>query len=72
MENFTRFVKAKLMMNKNSKLQVEILKGQESFRIKSFINSNSWVFLNEGKTNFKKGQVIECFTSNLPNKFFFK
>ena len=70
--NFTRFVKAKLMMNKNSKLQVEILKGQESFRIKSFINSNSWVFLNEGKTNFKKGQVIECFTSNLPNKFFFK
>ena len=59
-------------MGKNSKLEVEILKGQESFRINSFINSNAWVVLKDGKTNFKKGQIIECYNSIISNKFFFK
>jgi len=71
-KKFTRFVKAKLTMDKNSKLEVEILKGQESFRINSFINSNAWVVLKDGKTNFKKGQIIECYNSIISNKFFFK
>jgi molybdopterin molybdotransferase len=69
---FTRFVKAKLTMGKNNKLEIEILKGQESFRIKSFINSNSWAVLKDGKSNFKKGQIIECYNSEITNKFFFK
>ena len=71
-KNFTRFVKAKLTMNRNNKLEVEILKGQESFRIKSFINSNAWVVLRDGKSHFKKGQIIECYNSRIANKFFFK
>ena len=70
-KNFTRFLKAKLTLNKNNKLEVEILKGQESFRINSFINSNVWALLKNGKSHFKKGQIIECFNSNLSNKFLF-
>ena len=62
----------KLSINKNSKLEVEILKGQESFKIKSFINSNVWAVLKDGKTQFKKGQMIECYNLRITNKFFFK
>ena len=71
-KNFTRFVKAKLSINKNNKLEVEILKGQESFKIKSFINSNVWAVLKDGKTQFKKGQMIECYNLRIANKLFFK
>ena len=39
-KNFTRFAKSKLNTTKNGKIEVEILKGQESFRIKSFVKSN--------------------------------
>ena len=52
-KNFTRFVKSQLSTTKNGKLNVEILKGQESFRIKSFVNSNIWVLLPAGKSKFK-------------------
>ena len=36
-KNFTRFAKSKLNTTKDGKMEVEILKGQESFRIKSFV-----------------------------------
>ena len=68
--NFTRFVKSKINTTKNGKLQVKILKGQESFRIKSFINSNVWVILPSGKSKFKIGQSVDCMFPNFPNKFF--
>ena len=69
-KEFTRFVKSKINTTKNGKLEVKILKGQESFRIKSFIQSNAWVILPSGKSKFKKGQIIDCFFLNLPNKIF--
>ena len=66
--NFTRFAKAKFNTTKNGKIEVMILKGQESFRIKSFIQSNIWTLLADGKSKFKKGDVVDCFFSNHPNK----
>ena len=51
-KKFTRFAKSKLSTTKNGKILVEILKGQESFRIKSFVNSNIWVLLPNGKSKF--------------------
>ena len=42
---FTRFVKSKINTTKNGKLEVEILKGQESYKTKSFVKSNMWVLL---------------------------
>ena len=65
---FTRFVKSKLSTTKNGKLEVVILKGQESFRIKSFVNSNVWTLLPAGKSKFKKGDIVDCFFPNHYNQ----
>ena len=67
-KNFTRFIKSKLKINKNSKLEVELLRGQESFRINSFVKSNVWAVLPKGQSKFKKGQIINCFLPNHLNK----
>ena len=62
-KNFTRFLKSKVIINKNGYLEVEILKGQESFRIKSFTGANAWTLFKSGKSAFKKGELIECFNT---------
>jgi molybdopterin molybdotransferase len=67
-KNFTRFIKSKLTTSNNGKLEVELLKGQESFRINSFVKSNVWAMLPDGQSNFKKGQIIDCFLPNHSNK----
>ena len=67
-KNFTRFAKSKLNTTKNGKIEVEILKGQESFRIKSFIKSNIWTLLPAGKSKFKKGEIVDCFFQNHINQ----
>ena len=67
-KNFTRFAKSKLITTKNGKIEVEILKGQESFRIKSFIKSNIWALLPSGKSKFKKGEIVDCFFPNNSNQ----
>ena len=60
-KEFTRFIKSKISINKKGIIQVEVLKGQESFRIKSLIKSNNWAIFKSGKENFKKGELIDCF-----------
>ncbi len=67
-KNLTRFIKSKINTTKNGKVVVELLSGQESFRIKSFVRSNMWAVLPYGQAKFKKGQIIDCFFSNLSNK----
>ena len=67
-KSFTRFAKSKLNTTKNGKIEVEILKGQESFRIKSFVKSNIWAVLPAGKSKFKKGQIVDCFFPNHINQ----
>ena len=66
-KKFTRFAKSKLNTTKNGKLEVKILKGQESFRIKSFVKSNIWTLLPAGKSKFKKGEIVDCFFHNHSN-----
>ena len=65
--DFTRFAKSKLNTTKNGKIEVEILKGQESFRIKSFVKSNIWALIPAGKSKFKRGEIIDCFFPNHSN-----
>ena len=60
-KDFTRFLKGKLTSTNNGNLEIEILKGQESFRIKSFVKSNVWGVFNAGQSTFKKGQLIDCY-----------
>ena len=69
-KDFTRFIKCKLHMNNKGLQEVEVLKGQESFRIKSFVNANSWRSFPSGKSKFKKGDIIDCFPANFSNKNF--
>ncbi len=67
-KKFTRFIKSKLSTTKDGKLEVEILKGQESFRIKSFVKSNIWCVLTNGKSKFKKGDIVDCFFPSHSNQ----
>ena len=67
-KDFARFAKGKLNITKNGKIEVVILKGQESFRIKSFVKSNIWALLPAGKSQFKKGEIVDCFLPNHPNQ----
>ena len=60
-KNFTKFLKGKMSTNKKGTLEVKVLKGQESFRIKSFTRANTWALFRSGKSNFIKGSLIECF-----------
>ena len=66
-----RFLKARLTSTKDGKLELEVLKGQESFRIKSFVQSNVWGLFKDGQSKFKKGELIDCFSAIGSNKNFF-
>ena len=61
-KNFTRFIKGKLSFSKKGIAEFDVYKGQESFRIKPFTNSNAWGLFPSGKDKFKKGDFIECYT----------
>jgi molybdopterin molybdotransferase len=67
-----RFVKAKLTSTNDGKLELQALKGQESFRIKSFVESNVWGMFKYGQSNFKKGELIDCYSSIGSNINIFK
>jgi molybdopterin molybdotransferase len=68
--NLTRFLKAKLTSTNDGILEIEVLKGQESFKIKSFVESNVWGLFKDGQTKFKKGELIECYSPIGPNMIF--
>jgi molybdopterin molybdotransferase len=68
---FTRFLKGKLSSNKKGFLELEILKGQESYKIKSFTKSNVWALFKSGQSFFKKGELIPCFHPSFDNKKIF-
>ena len=66
-KNMTHFVKAKLNTSSSGALQLEALKGQDSFRIKPFAQSNIWAVFPAGRQKFKKGDIIDCFFPNYLN-----
>ena len=57
-----RFIKAKLTSTNDGKLELQALKGQESFRIKSFVEANVWGLFKDGQSQFKKGELIDCYS----------
>jgi len=71
-KNLIRFLKAKLTSTIDGNLEIEVLKGQESFRIKSFVDSNVWGLFKDGRSNFKKGDLIECYSPIGSNTNIFK
>ena len=57
-----RFLKARLTSTNDGKIEIQVLKGQESFRIKSLVESNVWGLFKYGQSNFKKGELIDCYS----------
>jgi molybdopterin molybdotransferase len=70
-KNFTRFLKVKLTSTNNGKLEIKILNGQESFKTQSFVESNSWGLFKDDQSNFKRGELIECYSPSIGNFSFF-
>ena len=68
-KNFTRFIKGKLTFSKYGIAEFKVLKGQESYKINPFTKSNAWGVLKDGKTKFKKGDFIDCYSSSGINEF---
>ncbi len=62
-KNFTRFIKGKLTISKKGNLEFEVLKGQESFKIKPLTKSNVWGQFNNGQSIFKIGDLVDCHTT---------
>ena len=63
----TRFAKSKLSSTSDGNLIIEVLSGQESYKIKSFVQSNVWGVFEYGKSSFKKGDLIDCYSPIGPN-----
>ena len=61
-KKITRFIKARLTSTNDGKLKLQALRGQESFRIKSFVEANVWGLFRDGQSKFKKGELIDCYS----------
>lgn len=57
--NFKQFLKARAYINKSACLCVEILTGQESFKVKPLLQANVWVIALEESIEMKAGSLVE-------------
>jgi len=58
-KSFTHFVRCFIKINNRGLIQLEVLQGQQSNRIKSFVKANCWGIFPAGKGKFKKNDIIE-------------
>ena len=58
-KSFTHFVRCFMKINNKGSVQLEVLQEQQSNKIKSFVKANCWGIFPEGKSKFKKGDIIE-------------
>ena len=48
-----------MKIDNRGQVQLQVLQGQQSNRIKSFVQANCWGIFPEGKDKFKKGDIID-------------
>ena len=58
-KNFKHFVRCFAKINNRGLVQLQVLQGQQSNKIKSFVEANCWGVFPEGKSKFKRGEIIE-------------
>ena len=58
-KNFNHFLRCKVTVNVKGICQIKILQDQQSNRLKSFTESNSWGIFPYGKENFKPGDFVD-------------
>ena len=59
MKNSTHFTRCSIAIDDKGFSNVEVLQGQQSNRMKSFVNANCWGIFNEGKEKFIPGDFVE-------------
>lgn len=57
--NFRQFLKSTLEFSSDGILQISINEGQESFKISPMAQSNAWTILEENKTEFLPGDLLQ-------------
>jgi hypothetical protein len=57
--NFKQFLKSNLEIDAHGHLLVSISDGQESFKISPMAQSNAWTILEENKTEFLSGDLLQ-------------
>ncbi len=58
--------KARLTISAQGQAQVALLQGQESFRIKPFVQANVWALLPETASQLAAGEVLCCYPIHSP------
>jgi len=58
-EKFTHFARSLMTINDQGLIELEVLQGQQSNRIKSFVQANCWGIFSEDKEKFKSGDFID-------------
>lgn len=56
---FRQFLKARAYINKNACICVDILTGQESFKVKPLLQANVWVIAEEESNELKSGSLVQ-------------
>ena len=59
MKNSSHFTRCSMTIDDKGFSNVEVLQGQQSNRMKSFVNANCWGIFNEGKEKFIPGDFVE-------------
>jgi len=58
-KNFTHFARCLININAKGLGELQVLQGQQSHRIESFVKANCWGIFPSGKGQFKSGNIIE-------------
>ena len=59
LKNFTHFARCLINVNTKGLGELQVLQGQQSHRIESFVKANCWGIFPGGKEQFKSGDIIE-------------
>ncbi|WP_444994063.1 molybdopterin molybdotransferase MoeA [Aliikangiella sp. IMCC44359] len=62
---FRSILKAHVQINSQAQLQVRILEGQESFKIKPLIHANGWAIINESDSHLSVDELISFYPNSL-------
>ena len=58
-KNFTHFARCLINVNTKGLGELQVLHGQQSHRIESFVKANCWGIFPGGKEQFKSGDIVE-------------
>ena len=58
-KNFTHFARCLINVNAKGLGELQVLQGQQSHRIESFVKANCWGIFSGGKEQFKSGDIVE-------------